>query len=191
MSISRYRFEQKNLHLWHKIVRLELAGLDAPAIARLCKRSRRKIDRTLSDPWYQEWRQARVEQRTSILDRSLAKDTQVIQDGLAELIPLAIRTYEYALSHVGENIAAGVKAADAVLDRDTRFSKQSTSVVEHRIQQSEIDRARELARQLRPTAIQALPAVESDRTIAGEIVEEACSKDTLEATIALKSEQKT
>lgn len=191
MSFSKYRFVQKNQELWYRVYRLERSGLTTRQIAKLVKRSNIKIERTVNHPLYQEFKAARDSRRVALLDKALTEDDIAMQKRLQELVPLAIQTYEYALEQAPENIRAALVAADSVLDRDTRFSKQSTSVVEHRIQQSEIDRARELARQLRPTAIQALPAVESDRTIAGEIVEEACSKDTLEATIALKSEQKT
>jgi hypothetical protein len=180
VAITPYRWKQKNLILWHKVVRLELAGLDMPQIARLTKRSIIKIQRTLEDPYYKEWRQARLDQRSSILDRQLSTDSAEMQTQLRELIPLAIRTYEYALTHASENIPAAIKAADSILDRDVRFSKQSTSVVEHRIPQAELDKARELAKQLKaqlqPALIAAETTHDSQAAVQGEIVAEDCTK---------------
>jgi hypothetical protein len=150
--------------------------MDAPDIAKLTKRSIRKIDRTLQDPFYKEWREARVQQRSSILDRQISKDTIEMQSQIQELIPLAIRTYEYALTHASENIPAAIKAADSILDRDVRFSKQSTSVVEHRIPQAELDRARDLAKQLKQQLtplVAAETTQDSPQAVQGEIVYEA------------------
>ena len=62
---------------------------------------------------------------------------------LRELVPAAINVLERGLADPNLNVA--VRAAVEVLDRDARFSRTATLNVEHRIPDSEIQKARELA----------------------------------------------
>jgi hypothetical protein len=80
-------------------------------------------------------------------------------------------------------IAPAVKAADSVNDRVGIFSRQSTQIHEVKLPQAELDRARELAKQLRTHAIQTLQPTspqlpESSQIIDAEIIDTKSGEDS-------------
>jgi hypothetical protein len=76
---------------------------------------------------------------------------------LRELVPAAIRYIERALRSEDESI--GFRAAVEVLDRDERFNKSSQTGVTHTfvIPEHDLERARAIARELKPIDVEASP----------------------------------
>lgn len=141
--------------------------------------SRSRIATTLRSPTYQEWRNARLKSAVSAIDAIISQDDRAMKEGLRELVPLAIATLEKSLSSDDESIR--LRAAQEILDRDERFNKAAVQIIEHRIPQAELDRARELAKQLRPQTLHALS--EHSEVIEAEIVSESIEQDTSTAPI--------
>ena len=76
---------------------------------------------------------------------------------LRELVPAALNVLERGLADA--NLAIAAKAAVEVLDRDRRFSRNSTINIEQRIPRAEIERAREMVRSFK--TVQEDPEVET------------------------------
>ncbi len=107
----------------------------------------RQVRTALKGPVYQEFRDARLQMRVSTMDKQFAEDNEHMAARLRELVPAAINVLERGLADPDLRIA--VKAAVDVLDRDSRFNRTATINVEQRIPEVELERARELARELR------------------------------------------
>jgi hypothetical protein len=132
---------------WLVVCRLETAAIPADRIAQITGYHTRTIERTLENPSYQEWRDARLSNRVSAIDYLLADDAKEMKTALRELIPAAIHRLSLCLQSSDESIA--LRAATEILDRDERFSKTQQVAIMHLIPQAELDRARILARELR------------------------------------------
>lgn len=139
--------ERKNLRRWHKIGRLD--ALPFKEIAKLTGYTENQVRRTVESPYYQEWKTTKLRPGVSIFDRELSEDTEEMRAELRELVPVAIKRLEAALHSENDSIA--LRAAVEVLDRDERFNKgQSIAVThKHEISAADLNRAREIARQLR------------------------------------------
>jgi hypothetical protein len=134
---------------WLVIARLESAGLSGPDIAKCTGYSERRIKTSLLDPAYQEWRNARLSNAVSAIDHIISNDDKEMKLSLRELVPAAIKALENALHSNKEEIQ--LRAASEILDRDQRFNKQQNIAVAHihTFSQGDLDRARELAKQLK------------------------------------------
>lgn len=103
---------------------------------------------TLESPAYQEWVNSRLRNAVSVIDATLSADAESMRLGLRELVPLAIHRLEKALESTEESIA--LRAAAEILDRDARFTKAQNIAITHQlIPAKELERARDLARELR------------------------------------------
>jgi hypothetical protein len=139
---------RKNYLRWLTLARLEGLGLSLREMARQGGMSLRQVRTALKNPAYQEFRDARLQSRVSALDRAFAEDNEQMKTALRELVPAAIHRMEAALNSKDESIA--LSAASEILDRDERFNKTQQVAVTHAlIPSAEIERARELARELR------------------------------------------
>jgi hypothetical protein len=139
---------RKNYFPWLALARLDGLGFSLRDLARHSGLTVRQVRTALAHPAFCEFRDAKLQMRVSAMDRIFADDTEKMAAGLRELVPLAIATLEESLSSTDESVR--LRAAQEILDRDERFNKAAVQVVEHRIPQAEIERARELARQLKP-----------------------------------------
>jgi hypothetical protein len=138
---------RKNYIHWLTLARLEGLGLSLREMARRSGLTLRRVRTALASPAYQEFRDAKLQLRVSAIDRIIAEENETMAARLRELVPTALNVIERALAD--PNVPVAVRAAVEVLDRDARFNRTATLNVEHRIPQAELDRARELARQLR------------------------------------------
>lgn len=170
---------QRNRLRWLVIARLQTIGISEDEMSSCTGMSRSRIATTLRSPTYQEWRNARLKSAVSAIDAIISQDDRAMKEGLRELVPLAIATLEKSLSSDDESIR--LRAAQEILDRDERFNKAAVQIIEHRIPQSELDRARELAKQLRPQTLHALS--DHSEVIEAEIVSESIEQDTSTAPI--------
>jgi hypothetical protein len=134
---------------WAVIARLETAGFSDLEISRCTGFSEPRVTRTLQEPAYQEWRKARLNNAISAIDQLISNDDKEMKLSLRELVPAAIRTLENSLNSDKEEIR--LRAAQEILDRDQRFNKQQNIAVAHihTFSQGDLDRARELAKQLK------------------------------------------
>jgi hypothetical protein len=157
MAISKYRVVERNQNLWHKLLRLEQAGLTVRQIAKFARVSFNKAERALRSSYYQQWKEDKLNRHITAFDREFAKDSKEQREQLQALIPLSISVYEKAMVLGLQNpafINAAKASADSVLDRSPDFAKQSNSsqsvVVTHQIlSDSDLERARAIARSLR------------------------------------------
>ncbi len=157
---------RKNYLPWLALTRLEGLGLSLREMARQSGLTLRRVRTALASPAYQEFRDAKLQMRVSAMDRLFAEDNEQMAVRLRELVPAALNVLERGLADSNLNVA--VRAAVEVLDRDQRFNRTATVSVEHRVPQAEIERARELARQLKAHTMQ-----ESDRAIEVEVSQDA------------------
>jgi hypothetical protein len=151
----RSTIERRNQLRWQKIVRLD--GLPIEQIAKQLGYTYDQVRRTLESPYYQEWRKAKLEGGVSAFDHILAEDAEEMKLSLRELVPAAIRKLECALRSTDESIA--LRAAEAILDRDERFNKTAQMAVAHTfiIPEHDLERARAIARELKPIDVEASP----------------------------------
>lgn len=131
------------------VARLESAGLADNQIAACTGYSPKTITKLLADPVYREWRNARLSNGISQIDAIISDDDKEMKIALRELVPSAIRTLELGMNSDKEELR--IKAATEILDRDQRFNKQQNIAVAHfhTFSQGDLDRARELAKQLK------------------------------------------
>jgi hypothetical protein len=101
-------------------------------------------------PAYQEWRNARLSNGISAIDHIISGDAQEMKTALRELVPAAIQTLAFSLKDKDSGIR--LRAAAEILDRDERFNKttQSTLIHSFSIPEVDLERARAIARELRP-----------------------------------------
>jgi hypothetical protein len=141
---------------WLVVARLESAALNPSQIAKCTGFSDKTVSRTLANPQYQEWRDARHQNAISAIDHLISQDAQEMRTSLRELVPAAIRALENGLSSDDETIR--LRSAVEILDRDERFSKTAQVNVTHQlIPAADLERAREIARELKPKQIIDLP----------------------------------
>jgi len=146
---------------WLVVARLESAGLETYQIAQCTSFPYRKVVKILDDPAYQEWRNARIRNGISAIDAVISQDAQEMKLSLRELVPAAIRALERALESPKEEIQ--LRAATEILDRDERFNKHAQLTVTHQlIPAGDLERARAIARELRPKDLAQLQAAEQD-----------------------------
>lgn len=86
---------------------------------------------------------------------------KVVED--CELV--AALALEKQLSHANPQVV--FNAATAILDRGGSLERHQNIIVEHRISEDQLERAREIARQLRPKKVEALPPGD---VLEGEVV---------------------
>jgi hypothetical protein len=176
VPITQFRIAQQNQIFWHRLIRLEQNGLGIEQMSKILGCSRQKIERHLKYPAYIEFRESRYHKRISAFDRELAKDTERQVESLRELIPLTIQMYEHAMRQGMQDnryLMAGVKAADSVNDRIGIFARQSTQIHEFKVPQADLDRARNIAKQLKAKAIDVIEvqATEDQQQIDANSVE--------------------
>jgi len=139
--------ERKNYLRWLTLARLEGLGLSLREMARQSGLTLRQVRTALKNPAYREFRDAKLSMRVSAMDREFAEDNEQMVARLRELVPAAINVLERGLADPDLRIA--VKAAEEVLDRDSRFNRTTTVNVPQLIPEVELERARQLARELR------------------------------------------
>ncbi len=140
---------------WLVVARLETAAIPADRIAQITGYHVRTITRTLENPTYQEWRNARISNGVSAIDHLLADDAREMKSALKELIPAAIHRLSICLQSKDESIA--LRAAVEILDRDERFQKAQIIAHTHElVPQAQLDLARKLARELNTAKGEAL-----------------------------------
>jgi hypothetical protein len=144
---------RKNYLRWLVLARLEGLGLSLREMARQSGMTLRQVRTALKSPAYQEFRDARLQMRVSAMDRLFAEDNEQMAARLRELVPAAMNVLERGLADPNLNVA--VRAAVEVLDRDQRFNRTIAINVHPLIPKAEIDRARELARELRAEQLRA------------------------------------
>jgi hypothetical protein len=150
----RSTIERKNLPRWQRIVRLD--SLPIEEIAKQLGYTYNQVRRTLESPYYQEWRKAKLEGRVSAFDRELSEDAEEMRTELRELVPTAINVLERCLAD--PNLSVALRAAAEVLDRDERFNKSSQTVNQaFIIPERDLERARAIARELKPIDVGASP----------------------------------
>ena len=146
---------------WLVIARLETAGLNDTDISNCTGYSRPRVKKTLEDPAYLEWRNARLTNAVSAIDHIISNDDKEMKLSLRELVPAAIKALENALHSNKEEIQ--LRAAAEILDRDQRFNKQQNIAVAHihTFSEGDLDRARQLAKQLKGKDTIDVPALPS------------------------------
>ena len=140
---------RKNYLPWLTLARLEGSGLSLREMAMQSGLTLRQVRTALANPAYQEFRDARLQMRVSALDAAFAEDTVGMLNRLRELVPAAINVLERGLADPNPSVA--LRAAAEVLERDQLFSKAQQNQHTHTyvIPPAELERAKQIARELR------------------------------------------